>query len=82
MLLNLLLEISWLQVLLLCSDASYICGNSTIECDDLCQTYMKIFPNETNESTWGLRHDAIARIYRKRRVKISVEIGIARGGLS
>ena len=62
--------------------AVYLCGNSTSECDLKCMSYVEVFPRENNESAWNLRHESIARVYKKHRVKVSVEIGILRGGLS
>jgi hypothetical protein len=58
-----------------------MCGGSQ-ECCDRCHKINDMFMEENAKSHWSPRYPAIARTLREYGVKVSIEIGIARGGLS
>jgi Methyltransferase domain len=58
-----------------------MCGGSQ-ECGDRCHKINEMFMKENGKSHWSARYPAIARTLQEYGVKVSIEIGIARGGLS
>lgn len=60
-----------------------ICANDTsIYCNENCTSLMTMFSKENDISSWNKRHPHIAKAYQNHKIKIAVEIGVARGGLS
>lgn len=58
-----------------------ICGGSH-ECGLRCHKINVMFMKENGKSHWSARYPSIAKTLQDYSVKVSVEIGIARGGLS
>ena len=58
-----------------------ICGND-LDCGDRCQRIYKMFMKENGKSLWTARYPFIAEVLQDYDVKVSLEIGVARGGLS
>jgi hypothetical protein len=63
------------------SSSDGMCGGSQ-ECGDRCHKINDMFMKENGKSHWSARYPAIARTLQEYGVKVSIEIGIARGGLS
>ena len=58
-----------------------MCGNE-LDCGDRCQRIYKMFMKENGKSPWTARYPSIAKVWQDYDVKVSIEIGVARGGLS
>ena len=58
-----------------------ICDKN-ISCDESCKKLLRMFKVENAKSTWNHRHPGILQEFINNNVTKSVEIGIARGGLS
>ena len=59
------------------------CANDpSYSCDEKCMKLLEYFKEENQVSTWNYRHPHIARVANRYNVSISVEIGVARCGLS
>lgn len=84
---TLTLQIFVLTILHICvlstsqNDSDGICGGSQ-ECSDRCHKINKMFIRENGKSHWSARYPSIASALQEYGVKESIEIGIARGGLS
>lgn len=63
------------------NDSDGICGGGQ-ECGNKCHKINEMFMKENGKSHWSARYPAIARTLQEYGVKESIEIGIARGGLS
>ena len=62
-------------------DLDGICGNS-VECSEKCHKIYDMFSKENAKSHWMARYPSIARVFQEYGVNSSIEIGVARGGLS
>ena len=72
-----------LVVMIKGSFSSGVCANDTaIPCSQNCTALMEMFNHENAISSWNRRHPHIAKAFKHHNVKIAVEIGVARGGLS
>lgn len=58
-----------------------ICGND-LDCGERCQRIYKMFKKENGKSPWTARYPSIAKVLSDYDVKVSIEIGVGRGGLS
>lgn len=62
-------------------DVDGICGNS-FECGEKCRKIYDVFSKENGKSHWIAKYPSIARTFQEYGVNSSIEIGVARGGLS
>ena len=62
--------------------ADYICANAPITCTDKCKDLVDAMKKEGAVSTWKDRHNGIGKVYAEHHVKVSIEIGVARGELA
>ena len=62
-------------------DVDGICGNS-FECGEKCRKIYDVFSKENGKSHWMAKYPSIARTFQEYGVNSSIEIGVARGGLS
>jgi hypothetical protein len=58
-----------------------VCANNSV-CDKKCNKLYEMFLKENAKSNWNIRSPSISQILVDHKVNISIEIGIARGGLS
>jgi hypothetical protein len=58
-----------------------VCANNDA-CDKRCNKLYEMFLKENAKSNWNKRYPSISKILVDHKVNVSIEIGIARGGLS